>query len=133
MGEISEAGDKLTLLEERLSISKRTVETGRVQVSTHVEERLETVRDTLRHEDVVVERIPVGRVVDVPPMPRQDGDTWIIPVVEETVVLQKRFLLKEEVRVIRTSRLEPFEQDVTLRAMHADVQRTPASAPPESQ
>ena len=82
------------------------------------------MRETLRHEDVVVERIPIGRIVDAPPAPRQDGDTWIVPIFEETLVLEKRFLLKEEVHVIRTSRLEPFEQDVTLRAMQADVQRT---------
>ena len=119
----------IALAEERISVGKRAVETGRVQVSTRVEERRETVREMLRHEDVVVERIPIGRIVDTPPAPRQDGDTWIVPIVEETLVIQKRFLLKEEVHVIRTSRLEPFEQEVTLRAMHADVQRTMPSNP----
>ena len=119
----------IPLAEERISFGKKTVETGRVQVSTRIEERCETVSDMLRHEDVVVERIPIGRIVDAPPAPRQDGDTWIVPIFEETLVLEKRFLLKEEVHVIRTSRLEPFEQDVTLRAMHADVQRTTTPNP----
>ena len=125
----SDNADKITLVEERLNIVKTAIETGRVQVSPHVEERHERVRDTLRHEDVVVERVAIGRIVDAPPAPRQDGDSWIIPIFEETLVLEKRFLLKEEVHVIRTSRLEPFEQEVTLRAMHADVQRTKTSTP----
>ncbi len=129
MDETSENADKLTLVEERFKIVKKAVETGRVQVSTRVEERQETVRDTLRHEDVVVERVMIGRIVDAPPAPRQDGDAWIIPIFEETLVLEKRFLLKEEVHVIRTARLEPFEQEVTLRAMHADVQRTTTPIP----
>ena len=119
---------KIALVEERISLGKRTIETGRVQVSTHVEARHETVREALVHEDVIVERVQIGRMVDAAPLPRQDGDTWIIPVVEETLVVEKRLLLKEEVHVIRTSRLEPFEQDVTLRAMHADVQRTTTPA-----
>ena len=46
----------------------------------------------------------------------------IIPVVEE--VLVKRMFLKEELRITRTSTLEPIERDVTLRVMHADVQRS---------
>ncbi len=129
MDETSDAGDKIMLVEERFNIVKTAIETGRVKISTRVEERRETVRDTLRHEEVVVERVPIGRIVDVPPAPRQEGDTWIISVVEETLVLEKRFLLKEEVHVIRTSRLEPFEQEVTLRAMHADVQRTTTPIP----
>ena len=129
MDDTSATRPGIALAEERISVGKRTVETGSVQVSTRVEERCETVREMLRHEDVVVERIPIGRIVDAPPAPRQDGDTWIVPIFEETLVLEKRFLLKEEVHVIRTSRIEPFEQDVTLRAMHADVQRTTTPNP----
>ena len=124
-----ENDSKLPLVEEGLNVGKSVIETGRVQVATRVEERLETVRETLRRQDVVVERVPIGRFVDTPPPPRQEGDSWIIPVVEETLVLEKRLLLKEEVHLIRTSRLEPFEQDVTLRAMHADVQRTTTPNP----
>ncbi len=115
---------KLTLVEERVTISKQEVETGRVQVSTRVEERQEQVREALRHEDVMVERVPIGRVVEAAPAPRQEGDRLVISIVEEILVVEKRLVLKEEVHIIHTSRIEHFEQDVTLRAMHADVQRT---------
>ena len=105
---VDETADKLAkiaLVEERVSLEKRSVETGRVQIATRVEERSETVRDLLIREDVAVERIPIGRIVDAAPQPRQEGLTWIIPIVEETLVVEKRFLLKEEVHVIRTSRV----------------------------
>ena len=118
---------KLTLVEERVTVGKQEVETGRVQVFTRVEEHQEKVREALRHDDVVVERVPVGRVVDSAPSPRQEGDRLVIPVVEEVLVVEKRLVLKEEIHIIRTSRIEQFEQDVTLRAMHADVQRTTAT------
>ena len=113
------------IMEERATISKETVETGRVRISTHVEEHHALVREDLRHEDVRVERVPVNRIVAIAPVVRREGDTMIYPIVEETLVVEKRLLLKEEIHVIRTSRLETFEQDVTLRAMHADVQRSP--------
>ena len=118
------------VVEERVVLSKETIETGRVRVTTHVEEREEHIREALRHDDVVVQRIPINRIVDTPPAIRREGDTVIYPVVEETLVVEKRLLLKEEIRIICTSRLEDVDQQVTLRAVHADVQRTPSSSTP---
>jgi len=52
-------------------------------------------------EDVSIERVPVNRLVNEIPETRSEGDVMIIPVVEEVVTVQKRLLLKEEVRVHR--------------------------------
>ena len=122
--ESSDRSARLALVEERLTVAKQEVETGRVQVATKLEQRQEHICEPLLHEDVIVERVKVGRIVDAAPASRQEGDTLIIPVMEEVLVVEKRLVLKEEIHVIRTSRVELFEQDVTLRAMHADVQRT---------
>lgn len=62
------------------------------------------VDEPLYVEDVEVERVPVNRIVDGPVETRQEGDITIIPVVEEVVSIQKRLLLKEEVRVRRRRR-----------------------------
>ena len=120
----------LSLVEERATIVKTMVETDRVRVSTFVEEHEEVVRETIQRNEVRVERVPINRIVETAPPVRQEGDAVIYPVLEETLVVEKRLLLKEEIHVISTTRLEPFEQAVTLRAMHADVQRTPTSKAP---
>lgn len=130
-GPVPDAAQILSLVEERAIVSTTAVETGRVRVSTHAEERQVQIRETLCHEDVVVQRVAFNRVVESAPPPRQEGDTLIVSVVEEVLVVEKRLVLKEEVHLIRTSRLEPFEQDVTLRAMHAHVQRTTTPIPPK--
>ncbi len=52
-------------------------------------------------DEVAVERVPVNRIVDQMPETRQDGDVLIVPVVEEVLTIQKRLLLKEEVRIQR--------------------------------
>lgn len=52
-------------------------------------------------EDVDIERIPVNRIIDGPMHPRQEGDVTVVPVIEEVVTVQKRLLLREEVRITR--------------------------------
>jgi hypothetical protein len=52
-------------------------------------------------EDVQVERVPVNRMLDGPVDSRQEGDVTILPVVEEVFTVQRRLLLKEEIRITR--------------------------------
>jgi hypothetical protein len=69
----------IPLVEEHLSVSTRKVETGRVRVSTKVEERTEMVAAELQREDVTVERVPVNREIEAVPEVRWEGDTFIVP------------------------------------------------------
>ncbi len=71
---------------------------GAAPVSVNIDEPLFT-------DDVSVERVPVNRIVDAVPETRQEGDVTIIPVIEEVITVEKRLLLREEVR-IRRSRTE---------------------------
>ena len=120
------------LFAEQATVEKREVVTGRVHVSTRVEEHDETVRAELARDQVEVTRVPVGVELDEAPRMRREGTTLIIPVVEETLVLVKRYLLKEEVHITATSRVEAVEEVVRLRSMHADVQRSSPETEPQS-
>ena len=111
------------VLEERVILGKREVETGRVLVRKRVVEEQQTVEQPLATEDVVVERVAVGRLVDGDVADRQEGDTLIIPVLEEVLVVEKRLMLKEEVRITR-KRVEHVGQErVTVRREVVDVER----------
>jgi uncharacterized protein (TIGR02271 family) len=63
---------------------------------------------------VEVERIPVNQEVDSPPEIREEGDTLIVPVVEEVLVVTKRYRVLEEVRVTkyRDVRTETFREEL---------------------
>jgi uncharacterized protein (TIGR02271 family) len=89
------------LLADRLSVERRRVETGRViaTVTTHHHEQV--IKEDLVHEGVEVDRVPIGRTVDAIPPIREEGDTTIIPVVEEVLVVERRLILKEEVHLRR--------------------------------
>src|SRR5215469_8870917 len=86
---------------EEVSIGKKQVATGRVTVSTVTRSREQLVEQLLQSERVEVDRVPMGQVVAKIPEVRTEGDITIIPVVEETVVLQRQLVLKEEVRIRR--------------------------------
>jgi uncharacterized protein (TIGR02271 family) len=113
----------IPLTQEELSVTIRKIETGRVRVSTRMLEHTGLARADLYQEDVKVEHVPIGRVVDVAPPIREEGDTIIIPIIEEIMVVEKRLVLREEVRITRTRSVETFEQPVQLRTMVAEVER----------
>jgi uncharacterized protein (TIGR02271 family) len=110
---------KLQLFAEELSLAKETVETGRVRISTHTLEREALVDEDLAHEQVKIETIPVNLQIDAVPEVRQEGDTTIVPVVEERVVVKRRLMLKEEVRIRRVHSTERHRETVKLRYQHA--------------
>ena len=111
------------VVEEEISIDRRWVETGRVRVSKRVNERVEVVDEPLLLEEVHVERVPVDRVVDGPVPVRYEGDTMIVPLFEEVLVVEKRLVLKEELHITKRRREERRPQEVTLRSEEARVER----------
>jgi uncharacterized protein (TIGR02271 family) len=122
-GGVSDAAIVLPVTQEALEVHTTPVETGHVRIRKVVHEREETVDPPLLHDEVVVERTPINRVVEAPISVRSEGDTLVIPLLEEVLVIEKRLLLKEEVR-ITTRRVETHRpQRVTLRREEAVVER----------
>jgi len=113
----------IPVIEEQAIVSKRQVQGGKVRISKVVREREETVHTTLAHQETDVARVPVGEFVSEPEETRQEGDTLIVPVYEEVLVVEKRLRLRE--RLIITRRLVETDQDeqVVLRAEEASVER----------
>lgn len=120
----------MPLVEEVLTIDKRVHDTAVVRIRTVTEEEAVTLRDTVLKSVVSVERAPIGRVVDVAPDVREEGDVTIIPILEEQVFTQKRLVLVEEVRITRTRNRVPVELPATRRVMRAVVERDDASNVP---
>jgi uncharacterized protein (TIGR02271 family) len=118
----------LQLAAEELSVSKETVETGRVHVATRTREREALIDESLARERVEIETIPIGSRIDAVPNVRQEGDTTIIPIVEERLVVERRLYLKEEVRIRRVRTTEHHKETVMLRYQEAVVTRHPGDA-----
>lgn len=122
---MKEAGEvaAIPLVEERLEVGKRQVESGRVKVRVAVDTREETVPAELRHDEVEIRRVPRNVAVTELPAVRLEGDTTVIPVVEEQLVVEKRLVLVEEIHVLRRTRTKVEEIPVVLRSERAEIER----------
>jgi uncharacterized protein (TIGR02271 family) len=113
------------IVQEELHVETERVETGRVRLTKRVHEREVLVEQPSIQEEVQVERVPVNRFVAEPVTVRYEGDTMIIPVLEEVVVVETRWRVKEEVRVTKRQITTPLSQPVRLRTEEVQVERVP--------
>ncbi len=113
----------IPLAEEVITTTKREIETGRVRVRTVVDERQEMVREALTRTEVEIERVRIDVEVSAIPLPRTEGETLIIPVVEEVLYVRKALVVTEEIRLHRKTSTEKVEQPVTVRSQRAVVER----------
>lgn len=119
--------ERVPITEEQLRVEKRLVEKGRVRISTKINEHTTTLNESLLREDVSIERVVVDREVDDVPEIRKEGETLIIPVVEERLVLVKRLVLKEELHVRQLRRYDAVSTPVTLKSTEVSVEREQGS------
>ena len=120
----SEVVEVIPVVEEILRVEKREYESGRVLVRKTVTERDEVAEVLLRQQDLIVERVPVGRAVSEAPQTRQDGDTLIVPILEEVLVVEKRLFLKEELHIRKHSSERTEQHKVRLRTEHVEIEQT---------
>lgn len=119
----------IPLVEERLEVGKRRVESGRVRVRVAVDTREETVPAELAHDQVEIRRVPRNVAVNEIPGVRLEGETTIIPVVEEQLVVEKRLVLVEEIHVVRRTETKVEQVPVTLRSERAEIEREKRNVP----
>jgi len=112
----------IPVIEEELAVSTRQ-HSRAVRVHKRVHTREETVEVPVHRDEVVVERVPVGRVVADAPKVRNEGDTMVVPVLEEVLVVEKRLMLKEEIRITLRRTAETSPQRVVLRSEEVVVER----------
>jgi uncharacterized protein (TIGR02271 family) len=97
--------------EEELAAGTREVEAGSMRVRKRVRTDREQIEVPTRHEEVSVERVPVEGDASEAEI---GEDEVVVPVTEEEVVVSKRAVAKEEVRVKKdvVEDTEVVEEDV---------------------
>jgi len=120
----------IPVIEERIKIEKKVIETGKVHISKVVYEDVDQYVVPFMEEHVSVERIPKNEYVDVmPPAIRYEGDVMIIPVLKEVAVVEKRIMLVEELRVTKYQTQKSEAHEVTLRKEEIEIHRTEINTP----
>lgn len=114
---------------EQAQIAKREVETGRVRIEKTVETAQEQVDVPLTRDQVHVERVAAGRYLSEPATAHYRGNTLVIPVMEEVLVVEKRLLLREEIHVTTVREEVRHEETVTLQRDRVSVTRVEPGQP----
>jgi len=109
---------------EEMIVTTRRAPVGGVRLHKRVLERQEVLDQPVFRDHANVERVTVNRMVEgTPPSVRHEGDTMIVPLLEEVLVVEKRLMVREELHVRLSRVLERDTQTVTLRREEAQVER----------
>src|SRR5215203_5534852 len=115
----------VSAVHEALEIGKKVIDHGGYRLTKSIETRDVPVDQVLVDEHVDIERVTKNEIVsnEDPPSIRHEGDTTIVPVLEEVLVVERRLVLKEEIRITRR-RAERREQfSVELKSERIDIER----------
>jgi uncharacterized protein (TIGR02271 family) len=115
----------IPVIAEEAQIRKERVVTGKVRLRKIVHHEQQTVDEPLLKEGVSVERVAIDRWVDEAPPIRNEGETLIVPVIEEVLVVEKRLRLREEVRLTWRHEEEHEPQHLVVRREEVRVERVP--------
>ena len=112
--------------EEELRAGTREREAGEVRVRKDVRPGREQVRVPTRHEEVSVERVPVeeGREASEADI---GEDEISMPVTEDEVVVEKRPVVKEEIRVRKDAVQDEEVVEEDVRREEVDVEDATAT------
>jgi len=108
-------GRTIELAEEELVACKELEEAGRVRIRKEVEDVPRRLEVDAYHEEVTVEHVPIGRIVKEQEPAREEDGVFIVPIYEEQLVVVKRLVLKEEIRVRRHGATEKRLFEDTVR------------------
>jgi uncharacterized protein (TIGR02271 family) len=110
--------------EEELRAGVREQEAGRVNVKKSVRTEREVVRVPRRREEVDIERVPVegeARETSGATEANIGEDEVVVQVFEEEIVVSKRVVLKEEIRLRKRVAWDEETVEVDLRKEEVEV------------
>ena len=113
----------IPVVAESLALRKRMIDRGAVRVHMTVGEREVVIDEPLAEDRVTVERVAINQPIDKPVRSRVEGDTTIIPVMKEVILVRKQLMLVEEVRLTKTRVEVRQPQTVVLRTEEARIER----------
>jgi uncharacterized protein (TIGR02271 family) len=120
--------------EEELRAGVREREAGQVNVKKNVRTECEVVRVPKRREEVVIERMPVdgeAREASTATVTDIGEDEVVVQVFEEEVVVSKKIVLKEEIRIRKRVAWDEEAVEVDLRKEEVEIDDQSARGGPQ--
>ncbi len=112
---LDEGAQTIELREEELVAHKELRDLGEIEVRTVIDEVPGRLEIDAYREEVAIEHEAVGQMVGEREKPREEDGVLIVPIYEEQLVVSKRLVLKERLRVRRVGTTERQLFEDTLR------------------
>jgi len=123
MQKLNQGGEvRMPVVEEKVAVGKREVDTGGVRVHRRVTEQPVQQDVNLRQEHVNVERRPVDRPANAGMMEHMKDSTIDVPEKSEEAVVQKKARVVEEVVINKTANQKTEKVNETVRRSDVDVE-----------
>jgi uncharacterized protein (TIGR02271 family) len=123
---LGQAERVIPVIVEEARIRKERKVTGKVRLRKIVHHEEQTVDEPLLKERVSLERVTIDQWVDEAPPIRNEGETLVVPVVEEVLVVEKRLRLREEIRLTWHHEEEHEPQRLVVRREEVRIERVSA-------
>jgi uncharacterized protein (TIGR02271 family) len=117
----------IPLVHETLHVERRAVATDQVRVRTVTDEVAVSHTAEIEEGEIEIERLAVERPVDAVPAPYEEDGVWVVPVVAERLVVEKRLFVVEELRIRRRAVTRTVPVEDTVRQQRAVIERAPPS------
>lgn len=117
---------RISVVEEQLDVGTRVVETGRgVRIHKTVSEQPVIIDERLMRDEIDIQHVPIDRIValEEAPTTRYEGDTLVVPVFEEVLVVERRLRIKEEPHITRIQHEERYQDTILLKAEQVEIER----------
>ncbi len=113
----------IPVIHETFVVEKEIVEVGKVTLHKKVYEEKIPLNESIAHEHCEVTRIAIDKMVTEYLASRIEGDTTIIPVVKEVLVVEKRYVIIEEIHMTKVRTVNPHYQEISLFREEVTVER----------
>lgn len=119
----TECEQVMQLAEEEVTLSKQRQVDSRLRLERTTRSVEKLLEAELASDEVHIEHVAINQPLtsDDSPQVRQEGDVFIIPVIEEQVEIIRRKVLKEEIHIHKRTKTELFRESVTLRNQEVTI------------
>jgi uncharacterized protein (TIGR02271 family) len=131
-GNVDQRGKEtvIPVVHEKVSIKKRVIDKDRIRIVKHVKQEEQSIAVPLDHEEIDIQTKHINQYVDdIPEAVRYEGDTMILSILKEVVVV--RTLLEKEIHITKKKVQTQDKHTITLRKEEVIIEHsTPENSPP---
>ncbi|WP_051720334.1 YsnF/AvaK domain-containing protein [Anditalea andensis] len=117
--------NNIPIIEEKLHLNKNKIITGSYKFIKSVAEEAVKENLSVTEDNITIQRKEFNAYVDTAPPPvRQEGDSTIISVIKEVLVIEKKMMLVEEIHITKEKKETSISIEDTLRKESIEIKHS---------